>query len=160
MSTIGLDSLSPPRSNIVANLLQSISAAGSSVSPRLRDAQGSSKADPHRYGAATSATGTLLPFSSGWGALHPTVEVKQRPAAVLRASNANISQFARISAEMSRRAWASVSERGFGRSISPKKSLEVPACVQCQMKNCFSCVHTNVAYDHLLGHLEHAARLP
>jgi hypothetical protein len=128
LTTLGPDSFSPRKSDLVSNLLQSISAAGSSVSPRHHDTQSPSKVVSHRFGAAASAMGTLLPFSSGWGALHPTVEVKQRPAA-LRASNTHMSsdEFVRLSAEMSRCAFASVSQRYAGRSISPKKSLEVPA---------------------------------
>jgi hypothetical protein len=68
----------------------------------------------------SGAAGTLFPFSKGWGALHPPVEVKQRPA-VLRSATTD-SSTTRAAAGSWARFSGHVSEKSY---ILAKRSLEV-----------------------------------
>ncbi len=71
--------------DILSNLLQSIShgSPSGSHSPLVQNAPCSSRVMTNRTGASNyAAAGTLFPFSTGWGSLHLSNQVKQRPAAL------------------------------------------------------------------------------
>jgi hypothetical protein len=116
----------PPSGEIVSNLLQFISEASPSVSPRWHATTNSTAATAHRTGAAAHAAtpvGTLLPFSTGWGALHPAEVVKQRPAA-LRSVKTDY-EAEQVATGVASRCRSTHLENGFAQRRSPRRSLEV-----------------------------------
>ena len=113
---------------IVSNLLQVISEASPSVSPRWHATANSTAATAHRTGAAAHAAtpvGTLLPFSTGWGALHPTEVVKQRPAALRSVKTDANYEAAQVAVGVASRCRNTLLDKGFPQRGSPRRSLEV-----------------------------------
>jgi hypothetical protein len=106
-------------SDIVSNLLQFMSKDNRPLSPR------SPAAIVHRNGAASS-TGTLWPFSTGWGALHPSAEVKQRPAVLRsRAQAGKSEEVAGISKELSGYFGDSFDRKNHYQVVLPRTVIEV-----------------------------------
>jgi hypothetical protein len=122
-----LSSSGPPSGEIVSNLLQFISEASPSVSPRWHATTNSAAATAHRTGAAACAApvGTLLPFSTGWGALHPAEVVKQRPAALRSVRTDANHEAVQAAAGVASRCRSTLLEKGFAQRGSPRRSLEV-----------------------------------
>ena len=104
--------------DIVSNLLRFMSEVSPSASPR------SPVAVEHRQRVANCATGMLLPFSTGWGALHPSAEVRQRPAA-LRNSQSDRNAEVGVSKGMTGRRGYYFVKKSNTQAIFPRMSLEV-----------------------------------
>ena len=119
LTSMQLESRHGPKSgDIVSNLLRFMSEVSPSASPR------SPVAVVHRHRVANCATGTLLPFSTGWGALHPSAEVRQRPAA-LRNSQSDRNAEVGVSKGMTGRRGYYFVKKSNSQAIFPRMSLEV-----------------------------------
>jgi hypothetical protein len=111
---------------LLSNLLQCISDGSPSVSPRLQQAPSNSRAMMHRHRTrvSNSDSGTLFPISTGWGALHLSAEVKQKPAAL---RNVKKDEVVPVATGRLNRAPGYQLKRNY---LSNRKSLEVriPTC--------------------------------
>ena len=105
--------------DIVSNLLRFMSEVSPSASPR------SPVAVEHRQRVANCATGMLLPFSTGWGAMHPSAEVRQRPAALRNAQSDRNAEFGVPKGKPGRRGYYFV-KKSNSQAVFPRMSLEVP----------------------------------